>query len=102
MTSLSTSSSLIQPVEQARICCPCVESSSRLREASTFTGFCARHDAATYGISWLPDSKSFFYTQMAAAKPGIDQHQNMQARHHVLGQSNQRDVPLLGGDAPGT
>jgi prolyl oligopeptidase len=51
-------------------------------------------------VSWMPDGKSFFYTQMAPAKPEADPLQNMQARHHVLGQSVSSDVPMFGNGAP--
>jgi prolyl oligopeptidase len=53
-----------------------------------------------FSAEWMPDGQSFFYTQMALAKPDADPLQNMQARYHVLGQPVTRDVALLGNGAP--
>jgi prolyl oligopeptidase len=52
-----------------------------------------------FGVSWLMDGKSFFYTQMAPSKPDADPVQNMQARYHVLGQPMANDVPIIGDGA---
>jgi prolyl oligopeptidase len=63
------------------------------------------HVWGEFAAAWLPDGKSFFYTQMtqmAAAKPDVDPLQNMQARYHVLGQPVAKDVALLGNGATAT
>ncbi|HUJ58187.1 MAG TPA: prolyl oligopeptidase family serine peptidase [Kofleriaceae bacterium] len=44
--------------------------------------------------SWLPDGKSFFYTQLAGG--GADPMANQVARLHVLGEPATRDVTILG------
>jgi prolyl oligopeptidase len=51
---------------------------------------------------WLPDSKSFFYTQMTPPPAGGDPLQNMIARHHVLGMPTTADVTVIGRDAEST
>jgi prolyl oligopeptidase len=52
--------------------------------------------------SWLPDSKRFFYTQLAVPQPGVDPMKNQIARLHVLGTPVDRDVTILGRDAGAT
>jgi len=51
---------------------------------------------------WLPDSKSFFYTQLTPAAAGGDPLQNMIARHHVLGTPAAQDVTVIGREADST
>jgi prolyl oligopeptidase len=46
--------------------------------------------------SWLPDSKRFFYTQMAVPAPGVDPMTNQISRLHVLGTPATSDVTILG------
>jgi prolyl oligopeptidase len=58
------------------------------------------HVWGQFAASWMPDGRSFFYTQMAPAAPGTDPLQNMQARYHVLGQPTSKDVALIGNGAP--
>jgi prolyl oligopeptidase len=58
------------------------------------------HVWGEFAASFMPDGKSFFYTQMAPAKAGTDPIQNMQARYHVLGQPVGKDVAILGNGAP--
>jgi len=52
-----------------------------------------------FGVNWLPDGTRFFYTRMAAEKPGADRLQGMQVFLHTLGQAVSEDIPILG---PGT
>jgi prolyl oligopeptidase len=54
------------------------------------------------GAQWLPDGKSFLYTQMAPPSPGTDPMLNMQVRLHVLGRPVASDVPLLGAGVNGS
>jgi prolyl oligopeptidase len=54
------------------------------------------HVWGEFAASWMPDGRSFFYTQMAPAKPDADPMQNMQVRWHVLGQPVAKDVAILG------
>jgi len=49
--------------------------------------------------SWLPDGKGFFYTQLAAPRPGVDPMTGMIARLHTLGEAADRDITILGRDA---
>jgi len=49
-----------------------------------------------FAAAWLPDGKGFFYTQMAAPRPGVDPMLGMSAKLHVLGQPVDRDVLVLG------
>jgi prolyl oligopeptidase len=49
--------------------------------------------------SWLPDSKSFFYTQLAVPRPGVDPMLGMTVRFHKLGEPADKDVTILGRDA---
>jgi len=54
-----------------------------------------------FTASWLPDSKGFFYTQMAPAAEGTDPMLNMRARlHHLGGPVADDPVVLEGGHAP--
>lgn len=46
--------------------------------------------------SWLPDGKSFFYTQMAVRRPGVDPMLGMVTRLHRIGDAADRDVTILG------
>jgi prolyl oligopeptidase len=50
-----------------------------------------------FAASWLPDGKSFFYTQMVEAAPGMDPIQNMRTRLHTVGKPD-ADVDILLGD----
>jgi prolyl oligopeptidase len=52
-----------------------------------------------FAINWLPDGKSFFYTQMAPEKSGADRLQGMRVFLHVLGRPTSEDTLVLG---PGT
>jgi prolyl oligopeptidase len=54
------------------------------------------HVWGEFAASWMPDGRSFFYTQMAPAKADADPMQNMQVRWHVLGQPVTTDVPVFG------
>lgn len=51
-----------------------------------------------FAISWLPDGKSFFYTQMAPEGSGGDRMQGMRALLHVVGRPTGEDKVVL---APG-
>jgi len=55
-----------------------------------------------FAPSWLPDGKSFFYTQMTPPAAGGDPLQNMIARYHVLGTPTAKDVTVLGREADST
>ena len=46
--------------------------------------------------SWLPDGKSFFYTQLAPAGANADPMLDMEVKLHILGQPVERDVAILG------
>ncbi|MDB4957378.1 MAG: f1pep1 2 [Myxococcales bacterium] len=46
--------------------------------------------------SWLPDGKSFFYTQLAVPQPGVDPMTGQLARLHKLGDSTDQDITILG------
>lgn len=57
-----------------------------------------------FDVHWLPDGKSFFYTQMSAANmndPSRDRIQGMAVRHHVLGADPATDRTVLGPDVAG-
>jgi prolyl oligopeptidase len=59
------------------------------------------HIWGEFPVIWLPDSKRFFYTQMAPeafADPHVDKLQRMRAFMHRLGEPTSRDVPVLGID----
>jgi prolyl oligopeptidase len=45
---------------------------------------------------WLPDGKSFFYTQMLEPKEGVDPILNQQVKLHVLGTPADKDPIVLG------
>jgi prolyl oligopeptidase len=45
--------------------------------------------------AWLPDSKRFFYTQLAVPAEGVDPMFHMVTRLHVLGSPVDKDVALL-------
>ncbi|NVB77504.1 MAG: S9 family peptidase [Kofleriaceae bacterium] len=45
--------------------------------------------------NWLPDGKSFFYSQMAVPEAGVDPMTNMTALWHQLGQPVAKDVVIL-------
>jgi prolyl oligopeptidase len=51
---------------------------------------------------WFPDSKRFFYTQLAIPQPGIDPMTNQIGRMHVIGKPVDTDVTVLGRDAGAT
>ncbi len=51
--------------------------------------------------SWLPDSKSFYYNQLAVPRPNVDPMLDQSVKHHVLGQPVDRDVTVLGKGADG-
>lgn len=55
-----------------------------------------------FAPSWLPDGKSFFYTQMTPPAPGGDRLQNMIVRYHVLGTPTAKDVTVIGREADTT
>jgi prolyl oligopeptidase len=55
-----------------------------------------------FAPSWLPDGKSFFYTQMTPQAPDGDRLQNMIVRHHVLGTSTAEDVTVIGREPDST
>lgn len=55
-----------------------------------------------FAPSWLPDSKSFFYTQRTPPAAGGDPMLNMIARHHVIGTPVAGDVTVLGRDTDST
>ena len=55
-----------------------------------------------FSAAWMPDGKSFFYTQMLPLRPDGDPLQEMNARYHVLGQSPEKDVVILGRGTPAT
>ncbi|HUS31111.1 MAG TPA: prolyl oligopeptidase family serine peptidase [Kofleriaceae bacterium] len=46
--------------------------------------------------SWLPDDKSFFYTQLAEPKPGVDPMTGQVAKLHVMGTPVDNDPIVLG------
>jgi prolyl oligopeptidase len=46
--------------------------------------------------AWLPGGKAFFYTQLAAPRPGVDPMTGMIARLHQLGEPADKDVTILG------
>ena len=46
--------------------------------------------------SWLPDNKSFLYTQLAAPQPGVDPMTGQVTKLHVLGTPVDQDPILLG------
>ncbi len=52
--------------------------------------------------SWLPDSKRFFYTQLAVPQPGVDPMTGQTARLHVLDKPVESDVDVLGRNAGAT
>jgi len=52
--------------------------------------------------SWLPDSKQFFYGQLAAPQPGVDPMINQVSRLHVIGTSPDKDPIILGRNADAT
>ncbi|HSD88219.1 MAG TPA: prolyl oligopeptidase family serine peptidase, partial [Kofleriaceae bacterium] len=52
--------------------------------------------------TWLPDSKQFFYTQLAVPQPGVDPMTNQVARLHVMGTPADKDPILLGRNADST
>lgn len=54
------------------------------------------HVWGEFGASWMPDGKSFFYTQMAPTKGDADPMQNMQVRWHALGKPVDKDVAIAG------
>ncbi|HTJ40491.1 MAG TPA: prolyl oligopeptidase family serine peptidase [Kofleriaceae bacterium] len=56
------------------------------------------HVWGEFSASWLPDTKGFFYTQMAPAAEGKDPLLDMTARLHVLGTPVDQDVTILGRD----
>ena len=60
-------------------------------------------DRARYsGVSWLPDSKSFFYTLgpvVAEGAPISENFKNRRAYLHVVGTDPKTDVPIAGVDA---
>jgi len=49
--------------------------------------------------AWLPDSKRFFYTQLAAPQPGVDPMINQTVRFHVIGKPVDTDATVVGRDA---
>jgi prolyl oligopeptidase len=51
---------------------------------------------------WLPDSKRFFYTQLALPQPGVDPMTGQTARLHVIGKPVDTDVEVLGRGADAT
>jgi prolyl oligopeptidase len=55
-----------------------------------------------FSASWLPDGKSYFYTQMAAPAAGVDPLLGMQTRLHVLGTPVDQDVAILGRGVTGS
>ncbi len=52
--------------------------------------------------NWLPDGKSFFYSQMAVPQPGVDPMTGMTARWHTLGTPVATDVVILDHTATNT
>lgn len=55
-----------------------------------------------FAPNWLPDGKSFFYTQMTPPAPGGDPLQNMIVRYHVLGTPPAKDVTVIGRESDST
>jgi prolyl oligopeptidase len=57
------------------------------------------HIWGEFAVSWLPDAKGFFYTQMAPegfTDPKVDKLQGMRVFLHRLGEPTGKDVPVLG------
>lgn len=52
-----------------------------------------------FAVSWLPDGKRFFYTQMPPEKPGVDAMLGWRVFLHTLGRPTSEDTLILG---PGT
>ncbi len=58
-----------------------------------------QHIWGEFGVSWLPDGKAFFYTQMAREgfeDGSIDKLLKMRARLHRVGEGADRDTPVTG------
>ncbi|HET9987569.1 MAG TPA: prolyl oligopeptidase family serine peptidase [Kofleriaceae bacterium] len=55
-----------------------------------------------FAPSWLPDSKSFFFTQMVKPAEGGDPWLNMLGRYHKLGDPVAKDVTVLGREPDAT
>ncbi len=57
------------------------------------------HIWGEFPVSWLPDGRGFFYTQMASegfTDPSVDKSQKMRALTHHLGEPTSKDHLLLG------
>ena len=48
-----------------------------------------------FAVNWLPDGKSFFYTQMAPENSGADRMQGMRVFLHALGRPSSEDTLVL-------
>ncbi len=49
----------------------------------------------SYYPFWLPDSKSFFYTQLSVPDEGVDYYDSVKVKHHVIGNDQEKDKVVL-------